>query len=79
MANDDDRLPSHKSHGRTASLAQQPEQDSVRTKYAWLTVYFGLNLALTLYNKSVMGKVRCGCDIPRCCGSVQRLIDIWLI
>ncbi|KAI5845111.1 triose-phosphate transporter family-domain-containing protein [Morchella snyderi] len=40
---------------RNAPDAQQP-QDSVRTKYAWLTVYFALNLALTLYNKAVMGK-----------------------
>ncbi|KAA8905471.1 triose-phosphate transporter family-domain-containing protein [Sphaerosporella brunnea] len=32
------------------------EQDSVRTKYAWLVLYFSLNLALTLYNKAVMGK-----------------------
>ncbi|KAL7269886.1 hypothetical protein RUND412_007429, partial [Rhizina undulata] len=34
---------------------QQP-QDSIRTKYAWLAIYFALNLALTLYNKAVMGK-----------------------
>lgn len=36
---------------------QAPPADSIRTKYAWLAVYFGLNLALTLYNKAVMGKV----------------------
>ncbi|KAJ6257788.1 hypothetical protein Dda_7577 [Drechslerella dactyloides] len=32
-----------------------PQQDSLAVKYAWLAIYFGLNLALTLYNKSVMG------------------------
>jgi len=42
--------------GRSASVST-PEQDSARTKYAWLTLYFSLNLALTLYNKAVMGKV----------------------
>ncbi|EWC45144.1 hypothetical protein DRE_06032 [Drechslerella stenobrocha 248] len=31
------------------------QQDSLAVKYAWLAIYFGLNLALTLYNKSVMG------------------------
>ncbi|KAF3938405.1 hypothetical protein ABW19_dt0200554 [Dactylella cylindrospora] len=33
----------------------QQQQDSLAVKYTWLAVYFGLNLALTLYNKSVMG------------------------
>lgn len=37
--------------------SQAPKEDSVKAKYAWLTVYFALNLALTLYNKAVMGKV----------------------
>lgn len=41
----------------TPTTPQPPQEDSVRTKYAWLTVYFALNLALTLYNKAVMGKV----------------------
>lgn len=52
-------LPTHtrqNGHTRSASTVAT-EQDSVRTKYAWLTLYFGLNLALTLYNKAVMGKV----------------------
>lgn len=48
-------------HGRASSTAstssQTPKEDSVKAKYAWLTVYFALNLALTLYNKAVMGKV----------------------
>ncbi|TGZ81898.1 TPT-domain-containing protein [Ascodesmis nigricans] len=35
---------------------QAQEQDSVSTKYAWLAVYFSLNLGLTLFNKAVMGK-----------------------
>jgi hypothetical protein len=34
------------------------DNESVRTKYAWLALYFSLNLALTLYNKFVMTKVR---------------------
>ncbi|RPA86722.1 TPT-domain-containing protein [Ascobolus immersus RN42] len=29
---------------------------TARSKYQWLAVYFALNLALTLYNKAVMGK-----------------------
>lgn len=28
-----------------------------RTKYMYLGVYFGLNLALTLFNKAILGKV----------------------
>jgi len=46
--------------GRSASVTAT-EQDSVGTKYAWLTLYFSLNLALTLYNKAVMGKVNSHC------------------
>lgn len=53
-------LPLHDS-AQTTSTA--PKEDSVRVKYAWLTVYFALNLALTLYNKAVMGKV-CSCKPP---------------
>ena len=41
--------------------APQPQQSSapptIRQQYTWLAVYFALNLALTLYNKAVMGKV----------------------
>ncbi|KAI5810668.1 hypothetical protein BZA77DRAFT_163734 [Pyronema omphalodes] len=40
--------------GRSTTTA--PENESVRTKYAWLALYFSLNLALTLYNKFVMTK-----------------------
>ncbi|KAK9382936.1 triose-phosphate transporter family-domain-containing protein [Kockiozyma suomiensis] len=37
--------------------ASSPQQaaDSLRTKYIWLAVYFFFNLALTLYNKAVLG------------------------
>lgn len=35
--------------------------DSPRSKYQWLAIYFALNLALTLYNKAVMGKVSSVC------------------
>lgn len=35
------------------------QQDSLAVKYAWLGIYFMLNLALTLYNKSVMGSKVC--------------------
>ncbi|KAK9329820.1 triose-phosphate transporter family-domain-containing protein [Lipomyces starkeyi] len=31
------------------------QQDSLRVKYQWLAVYFFFNLALTLYNKAVLG------------------------
>ncbi|KAF8456166.1 triose-phosphate transporter family-domain-containing protein [Terfezia claveryi] len=38
----------------------QPQQSTapptIRQQYTWLAVYFALNLALTLYNKAVMGK-----------------------
>ena len=52
-------LPSTAANGRPQSgSAAATEQDSVRTKYAWLALYFSLNLALTLYNKKVMDKVR---------------------
>ncbi|KAK6342773.1 UAA transporter [Orbilia javanica] len=40
---------------KPAPIPPQQREDSLSTKYAWLAVYFGLNLALTLYNKSVMG------------------------
>jgi hypothetical protein len=49
-------LPAPASNSRSTSVAAT-EQDTVRTKYAWLVLYFSLNLALTLYNKAVMGKV----------------------
>ncbi|KAK7206760.1 triose-phosphate transporter family-domain-containing protein [Myxozyma melibiosi] len=38
-----------------ATGAPQPAADSLRTKYLWLAVYFFFNLALTLYNKAVLG------------------------
>ncbi|KAK9370253.1 triose-phosphate transporter family-domain-containing protein [Lipomyces kononenkoae] len=31
------------------------QQDSLRVKYQWLAVYFFFNLALTIYNKAVLG------------------------
>ena len=46
---------SAKDASRSKHAADAP--DSVRTKYAWLALYFSLNLTLTLYNKAVMGKV----------------------
>jgi hypothetical protein len=49
-------LPVPASNSRSTSVAPT-DHDSVRTKYAWLVLYFTLNLALTLYNKAVMGKV----------------------
>lgn len=50
-------LPLHDSTPTASTAPQSLKEDSVRAKYAWLTVYFALNLALTLYNKAVMGKV----------------------
>jgi drug/metabolite transporter (DMT)-like permease len=71
----DSLLPStaHNGHARGAGT----EQDSIRTKYAWLTMYFGLNLALTLYNKAVMGKFPFPyllTGIHALCGSIGCLI-----
>ena len=51
-------LPAPHGHSRTPPGVNAVENsNSVRTKYAWLALYFSLNLALTLYNKAVMGKV----------------------
>ena len=54
-------LPAPHGRPRTPPGADAAGSDensnSVRTKYAWLALYFSLNLALTLYNKAVMGKV----------------------
>ncbi|KAF8246857.1 TPT-domain-containing protein [Wilcoxina mikolae CBS 423.85] len=47
--------PSAHTHHRSPSVIAV-DQETVRTKYAWLTLYFSLNLALTLYNKAVMMK-----------------------
>ncbi|KAK9476533.1 triose-phosphate transporter family-domain-containing protein [Lipomyces japonicus] len=41
-------------HSSSDSQLQQP-QDSLRTKYQWLAVYFFFNLGLTIYNKAVLG------------------------
>ncbi|KAK9466448.1 triose-phosphate transporter family-domain-containing protein [Lipomyces arxii] len=49
MSSDQHVLPLH-----TAPLADA-QPDSLRTKYQWLAVYFFFNLALTLYNKAVLG------------------------
>ncbi|KAK9454913.1 triose-phosphate transporter family-domain-containing protein [Dipodascopsis uninucleata] len=35
--------------------APESQPDSLRTKYLWLAVYFFFNLALTIYNKAVLG------------------------
>ena len=54
-------LPTHAkgpSLDMTRALPLSNPQDSIRAKYSWLAIYFALNLALTLYNKSVMGKVK---------------------
>ncbi|KAF3929813.1 hypothetical protein AA313_de0203309 [Arthrobotrys entomopaga] len=52
-------LPLYSEINEKPILIQQPPQqqreDSIATKYAWLAIYFALNLSLTLYNKSVMG------------------------
>ena len=41
-------------HGREATSSSG---STIRQQYTWLATYFALNLALTLYNKAVMGKV----------------------
>lgn len=53
-------LPTHTkgpSLDMTRALPASNPQDSIKAKYSWLAIYFALNLALTLYNKAVMGKV----------------------
>ncbi|KAK9463377.1 triose-phosphate transporter family-domain-containing protein [Lipomyces oligophaga] len=40
---------------RGTAQAVEPAPDSLRTKYLWLAIYFFFNLALTLYNKAVLG------------------------
>lgn len=52
-------LPAPQGRPRSPSNvnAAGSDENSVRMKYAWLALYFSLNLALTLYNKAVMGKV----------------------
>ncbi|KAK9475085.1 triose-phosphate transporter family-domain-containing protein [Dipodascopsis tothii] len=44
-------LPFHRASPELAA----PAADSLRTKYIWLAVYFFFNLALTIYNKAVLG------------------------
>jgi hypothetical protein len=46
-----DSAPPYNAH------APAEKVETARSKYQWLAVYFALNLALTLYNKAVMGKV----------------------
>ena len=56
------RLPTDDaSSGQHAAEYKVP----ARTKYTYLSLYFGLNLGLTLFNKAILGKVRCpGTDSP---------------
>ncbi|KAJ8102212.1 triose-phosphate transporter family-domain-containing protein [Lipomyces tetrasporus] len=49
MASDQPVLPIHN------APATDSQQDSLRVKYQWLAVYFFFNLALTIYNKAVLG------------------------
>lgn len=57
-------LPLHDSAPPESDAPPVSAEVSVRAKYAWLTVYFALNLALTLYNKAVMGKVAAKDPLP---------------
>ena len=43
------------------------------TKYAYLGLYFGLNLGLTLFNKAVLGKVSSSLDFQ----TIPRLTLAW--